>query len=187
MLFLEFLAVGAWGFWILIAISAIIMSELMDTDNPGWATITAIGTVTILAVMGDFNPLVWLRTNPTEVVFCIIAYFVLGAVWGVIKWYFWLLKARRKLDDIAREHPGLNGVTAYTMLRNAGLSSEFPPKVGDHKTRIMGWMALWPASMVWTVLNDPVRRGFEEIYNRLGGGLQAMSDRVFKDVTLTKN
>ena len=73
------------------------------------------------------------------------------------------------------------------VMRVAGVGDDFPPQVGTHKAKIMGWMMLWPAIMVWTMLTDPVRRVFEEIYDRIGGGLQAMSDRVFRDVVVTKD
>jgi hypothetical protein len=42
-------------------------------------------------------------------------------------------------------------------------------------------MSLWPASIIWTAFNDPVRWLFEEIYDRIGGLMQAISNRVFKD------
>jgi len=187
MLILEFLAVGAWGFWILISISAIIMSELMDTDNPGWATVTAVITVAILAILGNFNPLEWLRTNPMEVAFYVVSYFIAGVMWGVTKWYFWLQKTKRKIMALKNEHPNWTDTDLVRMMKVAGIWGDFPPKVGDHKAKIMGWMMLWPASMVWTVLNDPVRRIFEEIYNRIGGGLQAMSNRVFRDITISRD
>jgi hypothetical protein len=34
--------------------------------------------------------------------------------------------------------------------------------------------------MLWTVINDPVRRAAEEIYARLGGTYQRISNRVFQ-------
>lgn len=165
----EFLAVGAIGFWLLLGISAILMSEMMDNDAPGWATITAILTVAILVVFGGFNPLSYLAAHPGEIVLGIAAYFVAGAAWSLLKWYFWLVKLRRQLDA---------GETYSRVVYTAGLRN-FPPNPGDHKSRIMGWIALWPASMLWTLLNDPVRRAAEEIYARLGGTYQRISNRVF--------
>jgi len=182
MLLFEFLAVGAWGFWALIALSAIFMSELMDNDKPIVATLVAIGTLAALAVLGNFSPLPWIAQNPWSSALYVAAYFAVGTAWSVLKWYFWLLKSRRRLDEIRTEHQGTTSYEASVILKNAGLASKVPPKVGDHKARIMGWMMLWPASMVWTVLNDPVRWVFEEIYARIGGGLQRISNHVFRDV-----
>ena len=117
----------------------------------------------------------------------VAAYFAAGAMWGVVKWYFWLKKTKRKLMSFKSEHPNWTDSDLIRVIRVAGIGGNFPPDVSDHKAKIMGWMMLWPASMVWTMLNDPVRRIFEEIYDRIGGGLQAMSDRVFQDFKVTRD
>lgn len=64
-------------------------------------------------------------------------------------------------------------------LRNAGVTRPLPLKVREHKSLILAWMAYWPASLVWTMANDPVRRAFEAVYDRIGGSMQRMSDRKF--------
>ena len=166
----EFLAVGAIGFWLLLLLSAILMSEMLDNDCPGWATITAIVTVAILVVFGGFDPLSYLAAHPGEIALAIAAYFAVGAGWSLLKWYFWLVKLRRQLDA---------GHDHRRVLYTAGVQ-QFPPQPGDHKSRIIGWIALWPASMLWTIINDPVRRAAEEIYTRLGGTYQRISNRVFR-------
>ena len=74
----EFLAVGAIGFWLLL-LSSIIMSEMLDNDAPGWATITAMLTLAVLVVFGGFNPLAYLAAHPGEIVLGIAAYFAVGA------------------------------------------------------------------------------------------------------------
>lgn len=171
----EFLAVGAIGFWLLLIVAAIIMSEMMDNDAPVWAGVVAIITLALLAVFGGFNPLTYIMAHPGETVLWVAGYFVVGAAWSLVKWYFWLLKIRRRLDE---RDPGVSfEVTLY----HAGVvRKQFPPNPGDYKSRIVGWIALWPASMVWTVINDPVRRAAEEIYARLGGTYQKISNRVFE-------
>lgn len=167
----EFLVVGAIGFWLLLGISAILMSEMMDNDAPGWATIVAIVTLAVLVVFGGFNPLSYLAAHPGEIVMGIAAYFFAGAVWSLVKWYFWLVKLRRRLDA---------GETVSRVIYTAGVHG-FPPNPGDHKSRIIGWIALWPASMLWTLINDPVRRVAEDIYAGLGGTYQHISNRVFRN------
>ena len=170
----EFLAFGAMGFWLLLVVASIIMSEMMDNDSPFWAGSVAIITLAVLAVFGGFNPLIYIMAHPGETVLWVAGYFVVGAAWSLVKWYFWLLKIRRRLDE---RDPGLS---FETVLYHAGVvRKQFPPNPGDYKSRIVGWIALWPASMLWTVINDPVRRAAEEIYARLGGTYQKISNRVF--------
>jgi hypothetical protein len=56
------------------------------------------------------------------------------------------------------------------------------PQVADNKSRITTWMAYWPWSAFWTLLNDPIRRLFRRLYNNLREFYQKMSDKVFADV-----
>lgn len=58
-----------------------------------------------------------------------------------------------------------------------------PPRPNDHKSTIMTWMTFWPASMTWTMLNDPVRAAFRFIYAWLSRTLQDLSNRAFADLT----
>ena len=179
MMLLEFLAVGTIGFYILLVASAIIMSELLDNNRPARATFVAIITIAALAILGNFNPLPWISANPVTMLIYVVAFFAIGTVWGVFKWFFYLRRSRRKMDEIiATSGPHIDIIAEF---RWAGLPTEFPPNVSDYKTRILGWMMLWPASMLWTLLNDPVRYIFEEIYSRLGGMMQAISNAAFKD------
>ena len=144
MLLLEFLAVGTWGFWVLLALSAVVMSEMLDTDKPGYATVVALITVGSLSVLGNFNPFPWIRVHAVDTGIYFVAYFVIGTLWTVAKWYFWLTRSKRKIVEYLAEN---RSATAYD-LRRAGLPHKFPPAVTDYKSRIIGWMMLWPASMI---------------------------------------
>jgi len=179
---LEFLAVGTWGFWVLLAIASITMSEMLDHDSPGYATVVALVTAAVIVFFGGFNPISWIKANPTDFGLYAVGYFVAGTLWSVFKWYFWLLNIRRKIMEYKAVYP----LATRSDLYNEGLPTDFPPQVSKYKSRILGWMMLWPASMVWTVINDPVRHIFEWIYDHIGGGMQAISNRVFRDVTLSK-
>ncbi len=54
------------------------------------------------------------------------------------------------------------------------------PKARDHKAQILGWMIYWPWSLIWTLINDPVKRAFKWIYHQIQDLLQKISDRAFK-------
>ena len=183
MLLLEFLAVGTWAFWLVIALVAIAMSEMLDNNHLGYATITAVATVAALAILGNLNPLTWIYRHPFETAEYVVGYFVVGTVWGVTKWFFWLRKIRRFMEEFRAEYPHYNAADWRDAMRRRSWPMELPPKVGDHKSKIVGWMALWPSSMIWTLLHDPVKWAFEEIYANLGGMMQGISNRVFKDFT----
>jgi len=115
---------------------------------------------------------------------------VVGSGWAVVKWWFFVkdlfrdykrkksgFLRKKNLDpdgEIPDEYKGEWGeeTTGWGAI-------EVPPKVGSHKGRIMLWMCWWPWSMVWTIINDPVRRMFSRIYDLLEGLFQKIADRAF--------
>jgi hypothetical protein len=181
MLTLGFLTVGAWGFWVLLIIASIVASELLDTDQPGKASFLALVVVAILAVLSNFNPLTWIAANPVETVAWVVGYFAAGSAWSVGKWWFWLNKSKRRINDLLANNPGKSLKDIAYNFRSLNLPTSFPPKVGDYKSRIIGWITLWPASVAWTLLNDPVRWIGEQIYAHLGGMMQRISNKIFSD------
>lgn len=52
--------------------------------------------------------------------------------------------------------------------------------VEKNKGRIVSWMTYWPWSMLWTLLNDPVRRIMKHIYYAIRGTLIKIAAKVFK-------
>jgi hypothetical protein len=56
------------------------------------------------------------------------------------------------------------------------------PEAAKHKAAITEWIAFWPMSLTWTVLNDPVRKIVNYIFSRIKGTFQKMSDKMFAEV-----
>lgn len=56
------------------------------------------------------------------------------------------------------------------------------PELRHNKGRIIMWMAYWPFSMLWTIINDPIRKLFRQVYHSLEGLLQRITDSVWKDI-----
>ena len=56
------------------------------------------------------------------------------------------------------------------------------PLVSRNKRRILLWMAWWPFSALWTIINDPVRKIFKTLYNSVKGWLQKISDYIYADI-----
>ncbi len=55
------------------------------------------------------------------------------------------------------------------------------PIAARHKARIMQWVAFWPISIVWFIINNPVRRIYNLIWSFLKGTYQRMSDSMFAE------
>lgn len=53
---------------------------------------------------------------------------------------------------------------------------------GDNKARIIGWMSLWPFSMLGTLVDDLLLRLWQRIYEVFSGVYQRISDKVLGDL-----
>lgn len=178
----EFLLFGSmvW-FWILFGVWSLALFISVEMDGPIYAagiTLAFFGLFAIWGVLpGGGSLLALLAAQPHLIVFGCVAFFVLGTVWAVVKWWFFV----RDLADKRREQiakADLLGGAPGKNIKVFGLITK--PVVRDHKSRIMTWMCFWPFSMVWTLINDPIRRIFKAIYSRIKGMLQRIADRAFE-------
>lgn len=55
------------------------------------------------------------------------------------------------------------------------------PEPENYKGRIISWIVYWPASMFWTILNDPIRKLGRQLYYAIAGVLTKISDSAWKD------
>jgi len=111
-----------------------------------------------------------LAANPTYIIIGVIGFFVLGTLWAVAKWWFYVRDLAEKRKEQIATHG--KGKSYYGVIQK--------PLVRDNKSRIMTWMCFWPYSFVWTMINDPVRRVFKAIYNQIKDGLQRVADKAFE-------
>ena len=170
---MEFLIFGTFWFWSL-AITAWILitisEELGYYFRAGFVLLGFIGLYYFLGGEQPAHLLIGALYNPLQTVLAILGYFVAGTLWGIIKWFFFVLRERDNILNALRDKH-------YPRPENISL-----PKASYHKDRIITWMIYWPFSMLWTLINDPVRRGFEWIYRRIGKLMQSISERVFRGV-----
>lgn len=196
LMFLEF---GTLWFWILFIIVAL-MVTIFSEDSPIKATLLAGGFILLMAWVGNISPLAMITQHGFWSALAIFGYFVIGVVWSLVKWKFYVMSQRRKIDLLKiqhREAMELNrklyqdrknydfaeeALSVWLELCRKNSISDRAPKVSEHKAQIIGWMSYWPVSLVWTMINDPVRRAFVAIYDALGTSFQKISDNAFRDI-----
>lgn len=186
-----FLAVGSFWFWTLLVGLAIMEIVIVDREKAGVASGILIGSVILLAAITDFNPFAYVVEHPAKIATWAVLYFVLGIVYGWIKWKFYLLAAhdcyREFRSDflhtrkIAPDAPA-SDIPAQTRreLHRVAVAGNYKPIALRNKARIVLWMTYWPFSAIWTLFNDPVRRMYQWVYGRLLTSYQAMADRQFR-------
>lgn len=167
-------------FWYAILVLSALVIISLEYES-GWGASGSLGIFLIIMwLFGDLGNLFSLH-GLTALATMIIAYFVLGTGWAVVKWYFYLLAARdwlqSHLDSKGKVDTYAPGFSTYFKGQD-----DIPPKVSKHKAQIMLWMTYWPWSALWTLTNDPVKRAAKFIYARIGGIMQSMSNKVFEGV-----
>jgi len=56
------------------------------------------------------------------------------------------------------------------------------PQANNHKALITTWITHWPVSLVWTLINDPIKKFINHIFEFIKSVFQSISDKVFKSV-----
>lgn len=164
--------------WLIILVASVIIAFATEFDEGKWATGSLFVGAALVFWLAHSNPFAFIGAHALLFSSLIAAYFVAGIVWGFFKWYLFNLNIRDKIRDgkVQVEDGSVPG-------RNRWDRIKVPLTPADHKTRIVGWMTYWPWSLSWFLINDPVRRAWNAIYNRLVSRLQAVSNHVFKNVT----
>lgn len=187
------IAVGSLLFWTALLIPFAILIALVENEESGWAAITTIATVAAGFMFLD-------RATVQAVLHNIIpfaaVYLAAGVVWGFVKWFFFILKIRDVYEKIRAEFLVRTNATVIDETNRDKFWSEittrssyllpsryhfnsFPPKASENKGRIVFWMAYWPASALWTILNDPLTRFYKMVFNRLLTIFEGISNKMF--------
>lgn len=159
---------GTLWFWLLSVIAFIFIITSLEHRRYGgtgatWVMLLFFGVLYLwggntLSSIGEY-----LSQNPIRSLLYGLGYITTGIVWSFVKWYYFLLNYKEKVDR------------SYANWRN------YIPKASDNKGKIIAWMTYWPMSGVWTIINDPIRRIYDRIYKRIGRVYDKISDRIFKD------
>jgi hypothetical protein len=189
--------VGSGWFWLLLVAECIIVLVLLEWDQGAIATLTFVATLLLLQFLGDVNIYGYVIRHPETVLMGAAAYFVLGTVWAIAKWWFFVREQRSWYDELRAAFLRLHRLEPQSGMpeglqhhwqqclslgKKNGHRVEVRPSAAGHKRDIVRWMSYWPWSFSWTILKDPVRKAFLTIYHNIAAYLQEISNRAFKGV-----
>lgn len=199
---LSLFALGAVGFWILLAVSWVVITYLVETEKGLGTTLMMLATAAFVLLVGKTDVLGFVGNHWVWFVAAIPIYLAAGTGWGIAKWKWLTIKARMKYDELRAEfearteiNDGLDELEKKSRwaeiiegARICGTTSYChcgaKPMARKHKALVMMWMCCWPWSAVWTLLKDPIREAFLYIYYRTAALLQRMSDKAFAGTTI---
>jgi len=187
---MELILFGGIFWWLIIAVwfvAMALMIEANDSWHATWISLVCFGA--LWWATGGHNPFPWLGRHWQDLLMGALAYFVLGGMWSIIKWWFYLHKRANYYEENIK--PDLEKKwSGFVDSQKAAYKNDFknyvqanvydmPPDVKNHKGDIMMWMCWWPMSLLGSVFSDLLHNIFQWIYRMLSTMLANMAKRVF--------
>lgn len=188
-MFLELFLVGGLLWWALIITMSILIVWSLETENGAFATTTVVVGLLLWQFFGDLEiQRIDIATIWTHVLYFALGYIICGAIWGVIKWNFFVGDRKEEYEEYKRNWLENHGVYNTNVVPDK-LKNEFKnnlirsskwsiykggttipnvvPLAQDNKARIVRWMAYWPWSILWSMLADVCRHIFRWVQSQL--------------------
>lgn len=194
-------AFGTVGFWVLLAVASCLLVGFLEFTNSVWATFTLFVTLVLLYWAGNFTFL-WISEHPYLFALYIAGYLVVGAGWAIFKWWRYVVNLVEKYNDHKihfLKSRGIKGTVIPDELKadwarqtndrydrymsspiKVGSHGIVPPDPNDHKEEIYLWITFWPWSVLWFVLDEPVRKTVRAIYRGIRNSLVRISEHAFR-------
>lgn len=167
-------------FWALLAVAGVALLSAVEFKRPGMATLVLVVTVLSLQLFTALNPLGWVTAHPLEAIQYIVGYFVLGALYVVARWTYYVKTHREQIQQGFDEYKRLarnSTATTVDQVKREFKSSEYNPvRLRDHKGLIMLWLNFWPASFAWMAVHVPIKHGWKFIYSNIAGLLARIAN-----------
>lgn len=153
------------------------LTALAETDNGGigfWCLVVLLGACEFWLFKGCLTPLfVYVKDNPGVVVFGAVSYLVLGVLWSFFRWYVYLKDYKRAKQE------ALKAELTYNKTAVVRISEDYI-NPSNNKSRLISWMGYWPLSVSWFLVNKPVTRLYNWIFEKVSATYQQISNSVFK-------
>lgn len=197
---------GSLWFWLLSAGFFCACVYAVEEERSWSATFGVITFIAIMYFFGNVNVLAWITANLAQTAGLFVLYFIIGALYSLVKWYFFTknfaraarLAIERSSHDLLPTRDSLGRILTadeqkaeadrrYRLIsfelhgRSFLVNDLLNFKLSSHRSRIILWITHWPFSAVWTLINDPVRIVAREIYEHLSKIFKSIAQRAFSE------
>jgi hypothetical protein len=184
----EILAFGTFWFWAILGIEFLVLLICANMDGKiGTSILTLIGTMLAINYLG--TPFLgYVFHNPFMIVAWGVVYLVVGSAWSIFKWWRYVMEQRERYDELREgflkkyiDAPGRTQKEEWKRLLDT-YDVDVRPEAGSYrnKPRICNWIMYWPWSLLWALINDPVRWAGRRIHKAISSAMQKISDIGFK-------
>lgn len=178
---MEFLSAlgGVWAvIWTLMVFAVVVGAVEFESMAVAFV-VTAIGLV-VLEVAGATHIRGWIQESPMRLILLAVLYLACGALWSVVKWWFYVRKQRPEIKASYENWKDRYGGGGDTSLDAFLVSESNPVKASKNKHRIMVWMVWWVPSLFWTVCSDIIMKIWDRLYDMLVGIYTNIANRIAK-------
>ncbi len=126
----------------------------------------------------------YVKTNPGFVLLGILGYIACGALYILLRWYWyvqdcWELELERRENFKAKNIGSKSQVlTRYDEVD--GKDFYYKPEVIKNKERIFRWGSFWVFSFVWNLVKHPLRNVYKFLLRKFGYVLDNITNSTFK-------
>ena len=188
-----FFAVGGIAFYALLAFFVVALLTSVNYDSGWWSTFITVGFFIALYFAIGFNVVTWTWVHPLLALQYVVEFLVCGVVWACVKMYFHALAMRDIARQVKVQFLNEYGLTTITEDKKARFITEvkrhpkytdsfYPPRVLDHKADWLMWATYWPFSLVWTLIDQPLKKLWRLIYSYIGNLMQTIVNKMFEKV-----
>lgn len=178
---MQWIAIGwfSWTFMVPFVVWNVLLIWFLEDESPGFALTSTIAFIILLQLCSDFSFPQWISLNTASFIKYGLAYILIGVVYSIVKYIFYLTESRkiwdRKFNDFKNTRNIDRKITIENMPENQKRAcfehmryTEIPT-VSSSTRHIVFWMAYWPWSAFWTLLNNPLKWMYEYFKDMLGG------------------
>ena len=175
-------------FWVLflLEISGLIYTVEEENTFGAFCYIFFAGFLGVIEFGSLHGFITFIRMNPIFIGTGFILYLIFGTIWSGFKWFLFVrdkaIKIQETIDSNGYESAARIWKT-YDIRETDILSSNFKcltPKVREYKKKITTWIIFWIPSAIWFLLNNPIRRAANWIFEQVKDIFQAISNKAFK-------
>ena len=195
----------AWSFpfWCLVGIEFCFLFWCVSYRRGTFALISLAAVLLGFQFFGDIPVFISMWTHWDTTLEIIAGWLILASPWAFTKWWLFVRDNSYRYEEILAEYLRINSelpkdVNTFTVEQKVAWQEyfnahsyqddayeytrvEFYPTASAHKADIMTWMMFWPWSFLWTVLNDPIRKLFKNLYRMMVGWLDKITKVYWGD------
>ena len=174
---LELFAFGSFWFWVLASVIFFTITGFVNRNEEidgriattflviGLGLFFFLGNVDLFFSLMDF-----IKDEPLKFILYVGSYLIVGAIWSVVKWYYFLL-------DYKKDYLERKSRSTYPVSFDI-------PTAKNYKGDIIMWMSYWVVSIFWTFVHQWVHKIWNNIFSKLEGVYNKISNHIFKDIVI---